>query len=310
MRFGKKGYAHFSFKHSAAFFQTRVSMTEPASLTPAKYTLIVQDLQKTSDFYQHIIGLTPIDTNKNCHDLGIGNHILLSLHHHPQVQKPSRQIAGLYHSAFLLPSLTDFAHYLAHAVQHDFPIMGAADHLVSQGVYLSDPEGNGVEIYVDHPPSQWRDADGQIQMDSRRVDLQHLRQFTPKTNWQRLPEGTRIGHLHLQMGNLHQAEKFYQDILQFKQTYQMSGALFFASGEYHHHIAVNNWHAQAIIERPANEDLTGLNSYYLSLSPENSLIDFQQYLHSCNIQTIKTDTGLMFHDPWGLEVYIEQSISS
>lgn len=274
-------------------------MLLPPTLKPAGYELAVQDLHAVSDFYQNIIGLRLISTQADRHHLGVGDRILLSLHHQPNSTIAPSDLPGLYHAAFLLPSKTDLAHYLAHALENNFPILGSTDHLVSQGFYLKDPEGNGVEIYIDNPRSQWHNSEGKIHMGSQSINLEDLLGYAPKTDWSTLPDTTRIGHLHLQIDDLSIADRFYGEILHLKPTYQMSGARFFASDTYHHHIAVNNWQTQTITKRSGA--FTGLTRYHFSTPDPHNLRD---HLHGYALKTVSTDKSFTFQDPWGLTIEI------
>lgn len=209
----------------------------------ASITLTVRDLDRVTRFYQDVIGLTPIATDASSVWLGVDGRKLLLLLHRPDLRPVDHANAGLFHTAFLLPTRADLGRWLTHAAASDITVQGAADHLVSEAVYLADPEGNGIEIYADRPRTAWRWEGTQIVMANARLDLRALMALDP-TPWSGAPSGTTIGHVHLQVGDIATAEPLYVAGLGLDITRRMPQALFISADGYHHHLALNTWNSQ------------------------------------------------------------------
>ncbi len=204
-------------------------------------TLAVRDLARVEAFYRDVIGLQRLDATAGRVRLGAGGAVLLALEERPDAQPDDPAAAGLFHTAFLLPSRADLADWLAHLRRGGYPLDGASDHLVSEALYLSDPEGNGVEIYADRPRETWEWQGPQIRMATLRLNLPELLAAQTAPGWAGAPAGTRIGHVHLRVGDLAQAASFYSGVVGLDVTLTVPGAVFMASGGYHHHIAGNTW---------------------------------------------------------------------
>lgn len=202
-------------------------------------TLRVRDLPKLVAYYRDAIGLRLTREDRDSAELGIGGQVLVRLQ--AGAAQPS-SAAGLFHLAILLPSRRDLANWLKHAAETRIPLEGASDHLVSEALYLSDPEGNGIEIYRDRKRAEWpRRPDGGIAMATERLDLDKLLAEAESAPYAGMPEGTGMGHIHLRVGDTVAAEAFYRDLLGFDLMVHYPGASFLASGGYHHHIAGNIW---------------------------------------------------------------------
>ncbi|SNT73732.1 VOC family protein [Paracoccus seriniphilus] len=222
-----------------------------ANIRVGSVTLIVNDLKAMTAFYRKVIGLSVIEITRRSVRLGVGQTLLLELIHDPHAPLADRHGAGLFHIAFLLPDRASLGQWLRHAVESDIPLTGAADHLVSEALYLADPEGNGIEIYRDRPREEWSWHDGMVQMANRRLDLQELATSGSPRPWTGLPDGSSIGHVHLQVGDLQHADAFYQGTLQLDIVSRRPQASFYSSGGYHHHLAVNTWNSAGAGMRPA-----------------------------------------------------------
>lgn len=203
-------------------------------------TLTVRDLDRVARFYQDAIGLAAIETGPESVWLGAGARKLLHLQQRAGLLPVDPRSAGLFHTAFLLPTRADLGRWLRHARQHDLPIEGAADHLVSEAIYLADPEGNGIEVYADRPRSTWNWDNGQVAMANDRLDFAALMALDDEP-WTGAPLATTIGHVHLQVGAIKAAEPFYAAGLGLAVTRRWPQALFLSTGAYHHHIALNTW---------------------------------------------------------------------
>ena len=273
------------------------ALTRPAYVGQAH--LVVHDLPRVSDFYQKIIGLSVLEKNPSGEELGVGGQPLLTLSTSSTAERAPRNAAGLFHTAFLMPSRDDLAHWLAHAAQNNVQLQGASDHLVSEAIYLADPEGNGIEVYRDRSPEEWTyQPDGTVEMATIGLNLQALYDSAPKAAFTGAAEGTAIGHIHLQVGNIPQADEFYQDVLGLKIMARYPGASFFGSGAYHHHVAANIWNSRGAVAR--RENMTGLSGYSLKFNEPAALETALAALDRLEISTERQSDGIFLKDPWGI----------
>ena len=219
----------------------------PISL--GKVTLIVQDLDLVSAFYQQAVGLHLLKGDGAIAELGVEGRTLLELRRDTAARRRSPREAGLFHTAFLLPSRSDLGRWIKHAMETRPPVVGASDHSVSEALYLSDPEGNGVEIYADRPRLSWQWKDGQVHMPSDPLDIDSVVASAGDERWRGFPEGSVVGHVHLQVGAIPPAEAFYNGILGFAVTSRYPGGTFYAADGYHHHLATNIWNSRGTGER-------------------------------------------------------------
>ena len=174
-----------------------------------------------------------------------GDEPLVVLHGDPAAPPRPARSTGLFHMAFLLPERLDLAHALLRLAERGWPLTGASDHLVSEALYLSDPDGIGIEIYRDRPREEWSVEDGQVRMATLPLDLDDVARAAQGPAPPRAPEGTRMGHVHLNVADLGTAEAFYAGELGFDVTARnYPGALFLAAGGYHHHIGANTWRGE------------------------------------------------------------------
>lgn len=276
---------------------TQFALTRPAYVGQAH--LVVKDMARVSDFYQKMIGLSVIEKSPSGEVLGVNGQPLLTLTTTQDASQAPRNAAGLFHTAFLMPSRKDLAHWLAHAARNNVELQGASDHLVSEAIYLADPEGNGIEVYRDRAPGEWTyQQDGTVQMATNRLDLQELYESAPKTAYEGAADGTAIGHIHLQVGNIPQADAFYQDVLGLKIMARYPGASFFGSGAYHHHVAANIWNSRGAVARQAN--MTGLSGYSLRFNEKAALDTAIAALDRLEIATERQSDGVALKDPWGI----------
>ncbi len=220
--------------------------------------LRVRDLDAVSRFYQTVLGLSPIASDARHVTLGTGTTPLLELAGDATLAPHDPHQAGLFHTAFLMPSRADLARWLAHAAAAAVPLQGASDHIVSEALYLADPEGNGIEVYADRPVSRWHGPRGEIRMSTDPLDAQDLLQSAEGTAWAGFPEGGSIGHVHLQVGDTAGADRFYRDVLGLDIAARYPGASFYGSGGYHHQLAGNVWNSRRA--GPRAEDMAGLDA--------------------------------------------------
>ena len=281
-------------------------MTETApsyALTRPAYVghshLAVTDLAAVSSFYQTMLGLKPIEKTASGEVLGVGGTPLLTLTTDRSLRRAPQNAAGLFHTAFLMPNRTELARWLRHAAHNNVVLDGASDHLVSEAIYLSDPEGNGIEIYADRPHEQWKfHQDGMVEMATLRLNLQALYQSAPEDRWDGMADGTAIGHIHLQVGDIPQADAFYRDVLGLTLMARYPGASFFSTGSYHHHVAANIWNSRGAGTR--TDGMTGLCDYTLRFNDKAALDKALAKLDELEIKSDRRDGGVFLKDPWGI----------
>ncbi|WP_353471442.1 VOC family protein [Salipiger sp. H15] len=234
--------------------------TSDAPLDIGQVSLTVNDLAKVGDFYQSALGLEKLSDDGTEARFGAGDRSLIALRQDRAAPRHSPREAGLFHTAFLLPARADLGAWLRHAAETRIPLQGASDHLVSEALYLADPEGNGIEIYIDRPRETWTHRNGEIEMATNHLDLQDVA-GSATAAWQGAPEGTVVGHVHLQVGRLDPAEAFYAETLGMAVTNHYPGATFYGSGGYHHHLASNIWNSRGA--GPRKGPATGLTEIEL-----------------------------------------------
>lgn len=207
--------------------------------------LTVRDLEQSLGFYSDVIGFELLRQVENTAWLGMNqNTPLLVLTGQADARPKPLRTTGLYHFAILVPSRLDLARWLRHLVETRYPLQGASDHLVSEALYIADPDGNGIEVYSDRARDAWPRRNGQLLMATEPLDVDSLLAEARRDNqpWAGLSGQTRIGHVHLQVADLDEAETFYREILGFDfVTRYGSAALFVSAGGYHHHIGLNTW---------------------------------------------------------------------
>lgn len=218
----------------------------PRSLHVSELHLVVADLNRSTAFYRDALGFKVAENGDGSVDVSAdGAKRLLSLTQKPGVL-PRGKTAGLYHVAFLLPSRTALGGFLRRAIATQLPIQGAADHRVSEAIYLADPDGNGIEIYADTDDADWRDEAGRLDMGTDPFDYTGV-YYAADAEINHMPAATVIGHLHLAVHDLERSKTFYRDVIGLAVTADTyPGAYFLSSAGYHHHLAVNAWERAAI----------------------------------------------------------------
>ncbi|MDO5657763.1 MAG: VOC family protein [Paracoccus sp. (in: a-proteobacteria)] len=233
-------------------------MTHPSDIS--EVALTVRDLDSVAAFYRDAVGLAEIERLPDLIRLGAGGRVLLELRHDPHARYAARHEAGLYHTAFLLPSRDALGGWLGHALRRDIRLSGASHHGVSEAVYLNDPEGNGVEIYADTPRESWVWHGDRVEMPTRRLDIDAL--LGLRAGWDGAPDASRIGHVHLAVGDLGAAAQFFERDLGLTRTHEGPGGLWYGWNGYHHHVAGNVWHSEGA--GPRDFPVTGLAGITLS----------------------------------------------
>jgi catechol 2,3-dioxygenase len=230
-------------------------------------SLNVPDLQRSADFYQSILGFKVAEKSGDKALLSAGGQHLVELLQAKDSDRdntiPKR--AGLYHFAILLPERKFLADMLQNLNEKRDGVYfeGMADHLVSESIYIRDPDLNGIEIYCDRPRSGWMWDGGRVQMATERLNIPNLLRERTEQGWKQMPARTVIGHMHLHVSDLEKASAFYSETLGLNLTSRFPGACFFAADRYHHHIAANTWLGKGIA--PAAPEKTGLNHFVIEL---------------------------------------------
>ena len=264
--------------------------------------LIVRDMDKLAGFYRGLLGLSELERSARHVRLGTpGGVPLIEIEHRPDAKPDDQRAAGLYHTAFLMPTRLDHARWILHIAQNRVPITGASDHGVSEAFYLDDPEGNGIEVYNDRPPERWQRQDGLIVMQTKPLDVEAiLRDTTPTEPYREAPEGLRIGHVHLRVGNVERAELFYRGAVGLDLTRRRGGATFMSSGGYHHHVGANVWHSDGA--GPRDSDRAGLAWFSMESADASAFESVRTRLAAASAPVTPVAGGIESADPWGTRV--------
>lgn len=246
------------------------SNPSPASLHPATHVstaaLRVSDLPASLKFYTGLVGLQILVQEPGAAVLGAGSRPILRLLEVKGAAPQPPGTTGLYHVAILFPDRPALARKIAQIAAVRYPF-GYADHLVSEAFYLSDPDGNGLELYRDRPREEWTWEGGEVQMANAPIDFRsfygEVNPDDPRLSDPAAPEGTCLGHMHLRIADLATALAFYRDGLGFDLTCRFPGALFLSAGGYHHHLGMNIWESRG--GRPAGENTAGLQEFSIVL---------------------------------------------
>ncbi len=269
--------------------------------------LQVSDLERSIAYYQQVIGLRVLQRTGDTAALGAdgdGARPLVWLHAKPGVRPaPRRGAYGLYHFALLLPDRAALGRFVGHLLRLGLRV-GSADHLVSEALYLTDPDGLGIEVYADRPRHTWHHRDRQLVMAADPLDVNDLIAAAGLRDWDGAPAGTTMGHMHLHVGDLQQAEAFYHAALGFdKIAWGYPGALFFGAGGYHHHLGTNTWSPGPA----ASDDQARLLEWDLIVPTDQDAADAARSLHDAGyVAEPSRDSGSdsgsdswTAIDPWG-----------
>jgi catechol 2,3-dioxygenase len=272
------------------------------TLGPVRLT--VSQLDRSGAFYERAIGLRATELDDGTLALGAGGEPpLIELRGDSAARGLNRRAPGLYHLAILVPTRGDLAFALGRLAHTRWPLDGASDHLVSEALYLSDPDGNGIEIYRDRPREEWPRSGDELRMATLPLDLDGLIDELRDASELQAPAATRIGHVHLQVADLAEAEAFYHGVLGFDVTVRRyPGALFVSAGGYHHHIGLNTWHSAAAA--PAPPGSVGLRSFTIELPRERELAAVLSRVRAAGIATSEVPGGVLVRDPFGTGVVL------
>ena len=262
-------------------------------------TLKAHDMPALARFYEAVIGLDVIAASAEKITLGSGGVGYLHLLAAPHAALAPRIAAGLFHTAFLLPSRAALGAWFKGARQRGAPITGASDHDVSEAFYLDDPEGNGIEVYADRPREQWRHEGDEIYMTTSRMDVRAVVAAGDGLAGEGcFPAESRIGHVHLKVGEIAAAERFYNSLMGLDIMAKRPGGTFFSAGGYHHHIATNTWQSAGAL--PRDETSLGLVTVDIDVSDASIMDGIEARL---TVEPIKgAARSFAVLDPWSTEL--------
>lgn len=271
----------------------------PSATSVGRVRLQVSNLARSVGYYRHILGMTVLSETATTAELGSvgGERVLVELHERAGVRAvPRRGTVGLYHFALLLPDRPALGRFLSHLATTGVHV-GMADHLVSEALYLSDPDGLGIEVYRDRPKDTWTvGPHRQLDMASDPLDTDSIIAEAGDEPWTGQPAGTVMGHVHLHVGDLTTAEAFYHRALGFDKTaWTYPGALFMSAGGYHHHLGTNTWSSGA----PAADDQARLLSWDLHVPTAADAKAAAGNLIASGYGAVASGSSWEASDPWG-----------
>ena len=270
--------------------------TLPPETTLGRVAFKVRDLSAMVTFYTSVLGMDVIERRDGAALLGAGDVGLLQLTQVANAVSPVENNTGLYHAAFLLPSRPDLARFVRHMAENNVRF-GYSDHTVSEAFYLSDVEGNGLEVYRDRPRSEWKWQNGQVAMANAEIDFNSF--FAEIANdpiWRGMRAGSRLGHMHLKIGDVAKASAFYHTLFDFDVVANMGSALFVSAGGYHHHLGLNIWHSRN--GRPAPANATGLDFFEVVLPSAEARATLVARLRDAGTPLSELNGAPVAHDPW------------
>ena len=259
--------------------------------------LSVSDLERSLSYYQQSLGMKIHRQEGNTAYLGAGRNDLLVLSEVPGARHFPRT-TGLYHYALLVPSRLDLARTLRHLIESGAGVDGASDHLVSEALYLSDPDGNGIEIYRDRPRETWQFDREHVRMAVDPIDFNGLMAELDSSpeGWDGLHQDTVLGHMHLHVADLKAAEVFYTQVIGFDLMLNYGGsAAFLSAGGYHHHLGINIWNGDGAPPPPPGA--VGLRHYVIRVPNSEEMQALTDRLQAAEVFFQTRDGGIFVNDP-------------
>ena len=276
----------------------------PSETHIGRVRLQVADIDDLTAFYERVIGLSAVERDDVARLGPEGGEPLIELVSAPDAPAAPSFSTGLFHLAILVPDRAELARSLRRVAGAGWRLTGASDHLVSEALYLRDPEGNGIEIYRDRPRDQWNRDNGELRMATLPLDLQSILDElgNGEEDANGMPAPTTMGHVHLQVANIPAAEGFYNGALGLDvMVRSYPGALFLSAGGYHHHVGLNTWQSESAPEPP--EGALGLDRYELVL-PDASEVDAAAERLGESGDPVRVDEGVLATDPSGNRVLL------
>jgi catechol 2,3-dioxygenase len=266
--------------------------------------LQVADLGRSLGFYRDVLGFTEMDrqaTTATLGDPGRRRGLVTLVERAGANPVPPRGRLGLFHFAILLPTRAALAGALVHLHAQGVRL-GMSDHLVSEALYLSDPDGLGIEIYADRPRATWRHTGNELAMATDPLDVDSLLSEPGATAWSGMPVGTTIGHMHLNVGDIPAAERFYAKLIAFDvMVRRYPGALFMSAGGYHHHLGTNTWSRGAAAPEMNEAQLL---HWELVVPDDSEIRAIGDRLRAGGVTSTAADAALVARDPFGTAVRI------
>lgn len=280
-----------------------VNASRSLSLTPHSVGLNALSSDNLARFYGDTLGLAVSAGDAGSRSFTAGTTPILTTRPATAQSTTALPATGLYHLAVLVPSRLDLARVLRRMLERDVPLLGASDHGVSEALYLADPEGNGVEIYADRAPHAWPRKGSQIEMFTRRFDFDgvmgELREDARP--WDGMPGGTRLGHVHLKVSDLGNAEAFYRDVIGFDLMLRFGdSASFLSTGGYHHHVGLNTW--ESLGRAAPAPGSPGLRLVTFTVGGVARLRSVEARAIEAGIATDARNGMLVLDDPSGIQV--------
>jgi catechol 2,3-dioxygenase len=262
----------------------------PPAARMGEVTLAVHDLERSLRYYHEALGFRILAQSGDEARLG-GDAPLVHLVEERDAKPRPPHVSGLYHVAYLLPARADLGRFVRRVIDARVPVQGASDHLVSEALYLGDPDGHGIEVYADRPREAWPRQGGRLHMATAPMDVAAVLASAGESAWRGVPDGAVVGHVHLNVGDVEEAEAFYRDAVGFDVTTHYPMASFLSAGGYHHHVAINAW--EGVGAPPAPRGTLGLREYELLVPDEESLRDAAKRLG------VDVGDGALARDPSG-----------
>lgn len=271
----------------------------PESTRLGRVRLQVADLDRSLRFYARVLGLCVIRGDAESVSLGPHGEDR-EIVHLRQLKSarpvPKRGLLGLYHFAILLPDRASLGRFVAHLGEIG-ERAGMSDHFVSEAVYLTDPDGLGIEVYADRPRDAWRYDERQLYMTTNHLDVEDLVRSAGGERWTGMPAGTVLGHVHLYVDDIEKAGAFYHDALGFdKVVWSYPGALFLSAGGYHHHLGTNTWAKGA---PPATDADARLLEWEIIVPTRKDAEEAARHVKQADYPVKKENDEWVLTDPWG-----------
>jgi len=264
--------------------------------------LKVKNLHQSVEFYEKFLGLQRLrQTDRTAVFSADGETPLISIEQPVNVIEKQPKTTGLYHFALLLPSRLELAKLLQHLIDINYSLQGASDHLVSEAIYLADPDGNGIEIYIDRPADEWDWQNGRVKMTVDPLDADRLLAEAIGQEWSTISPQTVMGHIHMHVSDLAEAKTFYCRGLGFDIVSEFGNqALFISSHQYHHHIGLNTW--AGVGAPPPHKDSVGINWYEINFPTLEARNDVLNNLSELGFSTDEIEGEFFTVDPAGNKV--------
>ncbi|HEY4303075.1 MAG TPA: VOC family protein [Gemmatimonadaceae bacterium] len=274
----------------------------PDATRLGRVRLQIADLDRSVAYYETVIGLRILERSNGVATLAPhdDDHVIVELREKKGVRAVNRRgNIGLYHFAILLPDRASLGRFVKH-LSNVGAYAGMSDHFVSEAVYLTDPDGLGIEVYADRPRSSWKTEDRQLAMTTIPLDVDDLVASAANQPWSGMPAGTVLGHVHLYVRDIADAERFYHSGVGFdKIVWSYPGALFLSAGGYHHHLGTNTWASGAPL---STDDDARLIEWEIVVPTEEDVHEAADAIAGAGFETNRDGNEVAARDPWGTQL--------